>query len=236
MTGPYNPPPQGPQWNQGPPPVTDAMISAELERQRRRNKRLLIGGGCVALVVIVGLVVAVVMLAASNSGSKSAGASRTYQTYTPPAAAETTTTRATAPSPTRPVRGLGEVITLTGDGTEILDYAVTSIEVDGDCTDSYVSEPKNGHLIVVTLDVQTTANYTEDYASLLDPQDFAIVGPDGVTETGNWTVSSYGCTNNQVPDGFSPSSKYTYKIALDSKNTSGTLRYEIGNASSSWTF
>jgi hypothetical protein len=39
-----------------------------------------------------------------------------------------------------------------------------------------------------------------------------------------------------VPDGFALSSKYSYVIAFDTKNTTGTLRYSLGKAQSSWIF
>lgn len=87
MTGPYNPPPQGPHWNQGPPPVTDEMIDAELARKKKNNRiALLLIAALVAVVIVVAIAIA--FTSGSDDGEKSESSSTASTaeawTYTPP--------------------------------------------------------------------------------------------------------------------------------------------------------
>lgn len=79
--------------------------------------------------------------------------------------------------------------------------------------------------------MKTTDKFTEDMAYLVgfSPYGFQLVGPDGITEqSGN---GGYGCMaqNETLPSGpYAPSSQYTGKVVLDSRNATR------GDPSSGW--
>lgn len=214
------------------PQITDEMIDAEIARRRNRRNLLFFGAGLAALVVVV-VAVTLGVVALTDDDESDNVAVGTYQRESRTTAPPTKTATVDVPV------AIGTSQTLSDGGNrEILTYAVTGVEIDGECTDPYASTPQNGHFLVVDIEVETTANYTTDYDSLLSPYqgDWSIVGPDGITETGLATGPSYGCTNSQVPDGFAPNSKYAYKVSFDTRNTTGTLRYIVGKSTTSWKY
>ena len=197
-------------------------------------RRLLAG----AAVAIVALTVAVVVLAATGDES---GGSQAAPTPTPgysPYYFPTTTANPPSTAATGLFK-LGEPITLSSKGSVILTYSVTSIVVDGPCPDSESgNNPEHGHMVLVALDVQTTDVYTSDYDEVLSPYKggWAITGPDGITETGITSGRMYGCADRQIPRTRAPNSHYAYKLAFDSRNTQGTLRYQVDQNIHNWSF
>lgn len=120
-------------------------------------------------------------------------------------------------------------------------FTVDKIEVDATCTEEYAAEigaaPKNGHFVVLTMTVKTTDKFTEDIAYVVDfsPFAFQFVGPDGITEPSG--DGGYGCMaqNEVLPSGpYAPSSQYTGKVVLDSKNTAGVILLRMTGTSVSW--
>lgn len=199
---------------------------------RRRSPWLWValGAGVVLLVVVAVVATALIVGGQSDDSSSAAATSRTW----------TTTTATTTPPADDGPLALGEETTLTGSGTEILTYAVTSIvEGEQNCPGTVYNEIENGHLLVVGMKVTTTAAFDPDnYSTVLSPYKggWTIVGPDGITETGITSAAAYGCTDDQIPRDFARSSTYQYKISFDTRNTTGLLKYSVGQAMSSWRF
>jgi hypothetical protein len=184
-----------------------------------------------AVVIIVVLVITVIVLATGNESAKTSTASST-RTYTPYVPTSTPTVAPAGPS------GLGEPVTLENGGVETLTYSVTSIEVDGHCPDRAYNPIEHGHLLVVGLDVQTASGYRSDFNDVLSPYKggWSIVGADGITETGITSAAAYGCADAQIPRSFAANQHYVYKVAFDTRNTTGTLHYRVGSADNSWRY
>ncbi|MQA11959.1 MAG: hypothetical protein GEU98_26160 [Pseudonocardiaceae bacterium] len=113
-------------------------------------------------------------------------------------------------------------------------WTVRSIEVVDSCEEDYgggyteTVTPENGHFVVLDISIATSGEF--DAAEGLyvgDPMAFSVLGGDGVTESNLSTASSYGCFSAEtLPVELMPSQKYTGKIVLDSRNTSGSLIYK----------
>ncbi|GAB2959300.1 hypothetical protein LWP59_11800 [Amycolatopsis acidiphila] len=115
-----------------------------------------------------------------------------------------------------------------GAGAEVV-FAITKITVDGRCTAEYAQKSENGHFLFLEVSVGTSPTMASIFsADLLNAGNLAIVGTDGVTETGNTLSSSpsYGCVprSRMLPLTLGPGQKYTGTIVLDSSNTRGKLR------------
>ncbi|WP_258905276.1 hypothetical protein [Actinokineospora sp. UTMC 2448] len=157
---------------------------------------------------------------------------------------EATTTTTTTPTTTKPAtseRGnvpkkLGEEAGVTNeDGATMLTFTLDSIDKSGRCTGEFAEKPENGHFLILHLRVTTAAEFDEMVAAgMFNPYDFAVVGPDGVTETNLSTVATYSCLNESAPLALAPGSKYRFSIVLDSRSTKGVLTYRPGFMASGW--
>ena len=130
---------------------------------------------------------------------------------------------------------IGEPIT----NIPTLTYTVTSIDVDGSCPGPPIPTT-NGHLLLVGLDVQTTPQFSAQNArGILSPYGapgWSIIGPDGITQTGLTSSATYICADSQIPQTFSPGQRYAYKLAFDTKNTTGTIQYQVESVISRWKY
>ncbi|WP_258946824.1 hypothetical protein [Lentzea californiensis] len=128
------------------------------------------------------------------------------------------------------MKGMGQTAGFSDQqtGAQQADFSVDAIEVDPKCTGEFVEKPEHGHRIVLTFTVKTTPQFRADQGWLVTGHDFAIVGPDGVTETALVTGAAFMCHNQQewLPTSpFAPASTYRGKLPLDTRNTSGTITY-----------
>lgn len=129
-----------------------------------------------------------------------------------------------------------------GDQTDV-EFAITKITVDGKCTQPYSQKSQNGHMIFVDMSISTSPTMDRNLASaVLNPYNFSIIGPDGVTESGASLDSSstYSClaSSKQIPSTLSPGQKYVGAFVLDSRSTSGSLVLSpqggFGDGSNGW--
>ncbi|MEU4802837.1 hypothetical protein [Actinosynnema sp. NPDC023587] len=112
-------------------------------------------------------------------------------------------------------------------------FTLDRIEVDAQCA----KPSENGHMIALTFSVDTTPLLDPAHHWFITPQHFAIVGPDGVTDTNVATAAAYGCldSNDHLPrSAYAPSSKYSGRIALDSRYASGLITYRPGIMAPGW--
>lgn len=159
-------------------------------------------------------------------------------TPTPPPAPSSETDAAAAATPTTPAPAeftLGQRVT----NIPTLNYAVTSIEVDGPCPGPTIPST-HGHLLLVGLDVQTDPAYTPGNArGILSPYGgagWSIIGPDGITQTGLTSSATYICADSQIPQVFAPNQHYAYKLAFDTSHTTGTVQYQVEYVISRWKY
>jgi hypothetical protein len=125
-----------------------------------------------------------------------------------------------------------------------LEFKVTEIEVDGECTEEFAEPPENGHMLFVTIAASTSSEWpafvTEAGLTAVDfsSTDFTIIGADGVTEHDLATAATYGCLpeGEQLPAQIGPGENVVGKVILDTANTTGILVYKpwYAGGSSGW--
>lgn len=160
----------------------------------------------------------------------------------PPPERPTSSTQAVTTSAASPATSAAPAFAQIGEritNIPTLTYAVTSIDVDGRCPGPTIPTT-NGHLVLVGLDVQTTPEFSEQSArGILSPYGapgWSIIGPDGITQTGLTSSATYICADSQIPQSFSPGQRYAYKLAFDTKNTTGTIQYQVESVISRWKY
>lgn len=154
-------------------------------------------------------------------------------------------TRDTEASETSPrgnvIKDIGEtasVATEGGEGDLLVEFAITDIEVDAECTDEYASEPENGHFIVISIEATTMPELGEqDWPTSWDfsSYDFQIFDADGKRENDS-TGNAYSCisSSESLPYDIGPGQTVEGKVALDSAHTEGVLVYAPSFLGAGW--
>jgi hypothetical protein len=145
------------------------------------------------------------------------------------------------------VKGLGEVGGLShpDDTTPTLDelvlsFTIDDIRVDAPCPSEYAQPPQNGHFVALDIRASTTETYPADQLVFaMNPADFSLVGPDGVTISNIATAPTYSCISYDDPsvfpsDMFVPASQYRGTVILDIPSTTGTLIYTPMGKPNGW--
>ncbi|MGO1050532.1 hypothetical protein [Crossiella sp. CA198] len=171
----------------------------------------------------------------------------------PPVAAPPTTSTTTAaptsspaPSPTtsrkRSPRGnlmksVGE-LAAWGENDELAaEFTLTAIEVDPPCKAKW-SKTDGKHMLLLSFTVRTTEKLPTDDSWSIVPNDFEVVGPDGLTESELFPEGYGNCPKDQLPfRPYSPASKLAGTVVLFSKHAHGTLVYRpSSNTGWEWTY
>jgi hypothetical protein len=120
------------------------------------------------------------------------------------------------------VTQLGEVTgrRTTAAGPFVVSFSVDAIRVDPECDFPRASGPLNGHFIAVDMSITIDASVTE--GMFLAAKNFAVVGPDGVTDT---DVVGYGwqCMRDRLSEQLLQPGQYRGTVVLDTAQTSGGL-------------
>jgi hypothetical protein len=194
-----------------------------------------------ALPIVIATAIAVPALAAcGNNAAKpdiNAVHSSGLAAQPPPPATTAAATSARKESPRGAImKKVGEVAALCADDS-CTQFAVTftldRIEVNPKCTGKYArqsgSKPERGHFVALTFTVKTTEKFAADQALFtINPYDFSVVGPDGLTETMSPGSSTYECLPNSelLPTAeYAPASQYVGKVLLDTKHPKGILMF-----------
>lgn len=126
-----------------------------------------------------------------------------------------------------------------------LEFQVTDIEVDGQCTEEFAEPPENGHFLFVTISASTSSAWPAELQGLtvdFSAFDFSIIGKDGLTESSLDTIATFGCLpeSELLPiDGIGPGENVTGKLILDTANPSGVLVFRpwfLGTGGWEWTY
>jgi hypothetical protein len=130
------------------------------------------------------------------------------------------------------IKKLGEEAGICGDDScksVAVRFSVDEVKVDAACTEQFAGPASNGHMIAVKLRISTASDMRPEVGmDLFNPNDFAIIGPDELTESSLATQAAYSCLNDRekLPTaGLAPGSKYQATIVLDSRNTGGALQF-----------
>jgi hypothetical protein len=112
--------------------------------------------------------------------------------------------------------------------TTWLEFKITDVTVNGECTEEFAEPADNGHLIFVRIEVSTGSEWPEFMEGTTVGLDYewSIVGEDGLTESALDTISTYGCLPEAelLPAaGIGPGENATGTVILDSRNETGVL-------------
>lgn len=154
-----------------------------------------------------------------------------------PAGPTSSPTQTSTPRPTS-VRGnlikqVGELARIgTPGGSQAVKFTVKSIS-EGVACQYY--QPKNGQIITLDFDVETTAALRE----LSNKKFFTTLSWKAIAENGttvNGDPVAYGCLDSatQLPQEMGPSEKATGKIAFDVPAGAGTLIFESIAVTDGW--
>lgn len=163
---------------------------------------------------------------------------------TPSASTETSTS--TTPASATPSRDDGYIVKSIGQegavtnedtGDWIMRFRVTAITVDPKCTSGFDEAPANGHYIAISMEFWTTAEVGASDSVIVDPHHWEIVGPDGVTENDS-EGSGYSCfpESETLPYSIDGAKHVKGYVVLDSKYTSGKLRFSTADGSAGWQY
>lgn len=124
------------------------------------------------------------------------------------------------------------------DGEQIVNFVVTSIEVDPGCSVGYMGTAENGYFVVVSIDAETTpALAKEPYpAYSLSSANWKIIADNGTTQNQSAATPAASICVSQAerfPQTLGPDEKATGKIVLDVVSASGTLVLLSGSGSGS---
>jgi hypothetical protein len=205
--------------------------------------------------IVVTVIAVFALVGCGNNGPRQdVNAAHSSGLATPPPSS-TTTPPSTAAQPKKSPRGnmikkLGEAAGLCTDDSctnVAVTFTLDKIELDPKCTGKSAkvldAKPEHGHFVALSFTVKTTEKFTGDSASFsINPYDFSVVGPDGITETTSYGSGTYGC----LPDSemlstsnYAPSSQYVGKVLIDTKHSRGTIMLRsaiMGDGGWEWEF
>ena len=146
------------------------------------------------------------------------------------------------------IKQIGETAYLTMSPTDMtpwLEFQVTDIAVAPECSGEFAEPPENGNFLIVSLNISTATTWPTDVEGIpldFNPNDWSVVGEDGVTESALGTAATYSCLDESelLPvSGIGPGENVVGKLVLDSKNATGVLVYKPWYAPGGgweWTF
>lgn len=114
-----------------------------------------------------------------------------------------------------------------------MEFTVTEIVTDGQCTAEFAEPAENGQFLFVELKISTSGasswpEGTQGIGFDFTPHDFSIIGSDGLTEHELDTIATYGCLpdGELLPNQIGPGENVVGTIVLDTANSTGTLVYK----------
>ena len=137
---------------------------------------------------------------------------------------------------------IGEPATLTASsGGKALEFSVTGIEPNAQCTSSYAESPENE--MFVRVDIEATTGTAEDMeelfysdSTMFNPYDWKFVDSSGRTANDIGSMATYMCldTGQTLPTDIGPGENVSGSLILDVTDSSGTLIYEPVYDSAGW--
>lgn len=137
---------------------------------------------------------------------------------------------------------IGEPAALTASsGGKALEFSVTGIEPNAQCTSSYAETPENE--MFVRVDIEATTGTAEDMEELFysdsmmfNPYDWKFVDSSGRTANDIGSMATYMCldTGESLPTDIGPGENVGGSLILDVTDSSGTLVYAPVYDSAGW--
>lgn len=134
------------------------------------------------------------------------------------------------------IKAVGQAAGVTYNGKTVATFVAKSIEVATACPSQYAPKPKNGQIVIVTFDAQTTPDLASTPMKQWGLNIFGWKAIAGNGTTVNGSVVSFGCLDStqQLPSSMGPGEKATGKIAFDVPPGNGTLIYTEPAADIGW--
>ncbi|WP_460992343.1 hypothetical protein [Sinomonas soli] len=134
------------------------------------------------------------------------------------------------------IKAVGQPASVTYNGKTVATFVAKSIDLAKACPGQYAPTPKNGQIVIVTFDAQTTSDLASTPMKTWDLNIFGWKAIAGNGTTVNGSVVSFGCLDSaqQLPSSMGPGEKATGKIAFDVPPGNGTLVYTQPGADIGW--
>jgi len=130
------------------------------------------------------------------------------------------------------VKAIGETAGLLDrPGGEVwAEFQVTGIELGAECTAEFAEPAENGQFLVLSISMSTGTEWPADFQGMtldFNPNDFSVVGPDGITENNLATFATYSCLpeGEIMADTIGPGENIVGKVVLDTAAPSGVVVY-----------
>lgn len=128
------------------------------------------------------------------------------------------------------VKNLGQLAgATTPSGDPLVQFSVTAIQPNFECTSEYAQPSQNGNFIALTLDIQTTAELAQNEEMpfvYFQAFDFRVIGPDGTRENDSSGNGSMCLDSSEAsPSQIGPGEHVVATVVLDSKYTTGAIVY-----------
>lgn len=130
------------------------------------------------------------------------------------------------------IKQIGEKATVAtegGEGDVLVEFVVTDIETNAECTNEYADEAANGNYIVLTFEVETMSELAnQEFVTSwnFNPYDFQVFDADGKRENDS-TGNAYSCLSDaeSLPFDIGAGQTVEGKVALDSAFEEGFIAY-----------
>jgi len=129
------------------------------------------------------------------------------------------------------VKDIGQAAGVTAeDGTQLVNFTVTDIRVDPECTEeAFLQEPPaNGNFVAVDMAIETLPELAEraEYEAYVNVSEysFSVFGPDGMRDN-DVDGNGFFCLTDaeQLPPEIGPGEKVNGTVVLDTQYTEGTV-------------
>ncbi len=139
------------------------------------------------------------------------------------------------------IKEIGETATVAtegGEGDVLVEFALTDIETNAECTNEFAQEPANGNYIVLSFEVTTMPELADqEFITTwnFNPYDFQVFNTDGKRENDS-TGNAYSCLsdNESLPFDIGAGQSVEGKVALDSAYEEGVIAYVPGAVGAGW--
>jgi hypothetical protein len=111
------------------------------------------------------------------------------------------------------------------------EFQITDATLGGECTGEFVEPSENGKFLILDITASTATNWPADMQGMtvdFTATDFAIIGPDGITESNVDTYAGTSCLpeGDLLPMAIGPGENVVGKVVLDTAAPSGVVVYK----------
>jgi hypothetical protein len=190
----------------------------------------------IALFLIGSIVLVAVLLSSDPGGKQATAVAPSVTEFTPPASAPPDETATDEPAATEPPASsfmglqLHDAVTVTSEGTDSADLAITAVRRSTQALDQYSERPQHGYFLIATIKVKGIGAPLD-----LNGLDFEVVTADGR----HWESSTAGLPNELSVATVAKGETLTAEVVFDEPAKHGQIVYtpNLGDAAiASWKF